>query len=697
MASDKIFVDLDEEIVFTVEKIAQAASDRVIVVVPESANLVASLISLKLLSSQIAKSNKLIILVTEDKLGLKLSEKAGLISKEKISQIGPDVWVQAEEKKKKFQEERRKLKNELISSRQETDNYQIIDNNSKETPKGQEEAKKAQQEAEAQLSNQPVYTPPMSQKPRLDPKIVNLGNIKVLAGGDIEINEKFQKELLETEKKDPGVLDGRIEKKDEVDIRSENILKENEEEIEEEKEKQQDKNEQKFEEEEEFEEEAGLDTASLIGRDLSKIVPENPRKRRMQQDFSRGPKTPVIPADNPINRALQRIKLFYSTGNTRLKIAVTAGISLLVLIFLSMFVFNTASLKIYTKAQNVAVSKEITGEIGGSEINVENLVIPVYPLKISDSSSNTTDTTGNVEDGNRAQGLVTIYNKKEEEINLPAGALMENISTGLKYRVLAATAVPAAVVDGADNLNLGVKKDVSIQADSFGEKYNTSGTASYKFDGFTTDELSAKSFGSIEGGDTSEERAVSEKDITDLEDGLVDELKNRLLNEFRDSVADDEVLLEETITYGTPKSSSDAKAGEKADNVTVSLELEATAYFVKEAELKQIVSEIIKSESEFEGEVDLDALDNVEIINVVPGENEIKFQIDSQGDITADFTEEEISNELAGKSIGAAKEYLNSKEGVEDYNLSVGPFFLPGFMKSMPSAGKIKVEILTSK
>ncbi|MBD3281065.1 hypothetical protein GF389_06155 [Candidatus Dojkabacteria bacterium] len=692
MVSDKIFVNLDEEIVFTVEKIAKSASSRVIVVVPESANLVASLISLKLLSSQIARSNKVIVLVTEDKLGLRLSEKAGLISKEKISQITPEVWIKAEESKQAFLEERRKLKNTLISERQESGSYEIIDEASKEESTKDEQVEEeveapSAKQIKTEVSDGTSSPSAISQKPRLDPKVVNLGNIKVLAGGDIELEEEFHGEIAEVEAKPKQ--ETIIEKKAEQTVEE---VKQDESPSEKESENEKAKEEKVEKEPEESEEE--MRAANLIGRDLSRIVPDNPKKRRMQQrDFAREKKSTDPSGQNFIMKNVERVRQYYSTGNTRLKLGVTAIAVLGLSIFLSIFVFNTASVEIYTKQQNVQVSKEVTGKVGGSDIDVENLVIPVYPLKLSESSSNSADTTGNVQDGNRAQGLITVYNKIEEEVSLPAGTELENISTGNKYTLMSATTVPPAIIDGGGNLNLGVKKDVSIQAASFGEKYNTSGTANYKFEGYATDEVDARSFNDIEGGDTSEEKAVVEGDIADLENGLIDELKNRLLNELRDSVADDEYFLEESVNYGTPDSSSDYEAGEKADSVTVSLELEATAYFVKKDELKQIVAEVIKSESDFEGEVSLDDLQNVEPKDVVVSDDEVKFKIDTKGDITANFTEEEIAQDLSGKSISAAKEYLDNKEGIEEFDLSVGPFYLPSFLKSMPSEDKINVEI----
>ncbi|HEX9804350.1 MAG TPA: hypothetical protein VGA67_01595, partial [Candidatus Dojkabacteria bacterium] len=70
--TEKIFIDLNEDIVFALEKIRNSHADRIIIVVPKSANLTSSLLSLKLLTRQIVKTNKLVAVSTDDSLGLKL-------------------------------------------------------------------------------------------------------------------------------------------------------------------------------------------------------------------------------------------------------------------------------------------------------------------------------------------------------------------------------------------------------------------------------------------------------------------------------------------------------------------------------------------------------------------------------------------------------------------------------------------------
>jgi len=673
MSSDKIFVDLDEEITFTVEKIISSSAGRIIVVIPESANLVASLISLKLLSSQVNKSDKLIVAVTEDKLGLRLSKKAGIITKEKISDITPKVWVQAEDLKKEFLEERKKLKDKLIGERSESVEYEIVDEEKMEDESQEESSEVGEKSEEKEAEALPEFAPPLVQKPRLDPKVVNLGTISVLAGGDIEANSKFLDE---------------IEKKEQEKEKEKEAQKKTPEEVRESTSEESAK--------EEVSEEPDKAKVDLIGRDWSSYLPEQtkePKRREMPSADA----IKKIGISQKLGSIRGRILGFYKSGNTKLKIGVTIAVVLALFFILTTVVFSSANVMIRVTKANVLVNEPATGSASLPAVDYANRQVPISQIKVDESSSNSADTTGNVDSGNKAKGLVTLYNKTEEEVTLTVGTEIENIATNSKYKITTASTVPAAVVDGGGNVNVGVRQDVPIEAVSHGESYNTTGSASYKIAGYTTDQLSGKSFNDIEGGDTSEERAVDQGDIDTLKSGLVAELKNTLILELEQLVSDDEVLLQESIKYGAGSSTTDKNAGDQADTVSVTVNLDATAFVISKADLRAFVAEAIKGSSEFEGEVDEEKLDDPVIEGISVDGETVAFTIKSDGDIVGGVTEEDVAKNISGKSIGEAESYLSGLEGVESYKLSVSPFFVPSFLKKLPDEGKIDVDIRTAK
>jgi hypothetical protein len=56
--AEKIFVDTDEDIIFTIEKIRASENERILLIVPQHALLTSSLVNLKLLARQVANDSK---------------------------------------------------------------------------------------------------------------------------------------------------------------------------------------------------------------------------------------------------------------------------------------------------------------------------------------------------------------------------------------------------------------------------------------------------------------------------------------------------------------------------------------------------------------------------------------------------------------------------------------------------------------
>ena len=106
----KIFVEQDEEIVFVIENILNATSDRVILVLPNVSALTSSVVSLRILSKQIVKSIKQLVLVCDNTNARHLCSKSDLAVRSKISEVNKEAWAEAKELKTKLLDENDKIK-----------------------------------------------------------------------------------------------------------------------------------------------------------------------------------------------------------------------------------------------------------------------------------------------------------------------------------------------------------------------------------------------------------------------------------------------------------------------------------------------------------------------------------------------------------------------------------------------------------
>jgi len=88
----KIFIDTDEEITFIVEKIKQAATRNVVVIVPDRASIFITSASLKLLKKSIDKLDKKVILVTMDEAGKKMADGMEIATASRVREITSETW-----------------------------------------------------------------------------------------------------------------------------------------------------------------------------------------------------------------------------------------------------------------------------------------------------------------------------------------------------------------------------------------------------------------------------------------------------------------------------------------------------------------------------------------------------------------------------------------------------------------------------
>mgnify|MGYP005842540443 FL=1 len=86
MSHKTLYIDIDEEITSIVDRVRKAAADEVIVVVPKKALLIQSLVNLKLLKKESDRRQKRLMIVTQDRVGKKLIEKAGILVQGKMDE-----------------------------------------------------------------------------------------------------------------------------------------------------------------------------------------------------------------------------------------------------------------------------------------------------------------------------------------------------------------------------------------------------------------------------------------------------------------------------------------------------------------------------------------------------------------------------------------------------------------------------------
>ena len=115
-----LYIDIDEEITSIIDRMRKAEAREVIIVAPKNAMLLQSIVNLKLLKKEADRRKKQLLIITQDKIGKKLIEKAGILAQAKP---GKDLYLNAEPDEKSYDPmyaaEASEIKEELEKEEQE--------------------------------------------------------------------------------------------------------------------------------------------------------------------------------------------------------------------------------------------------------------------------------------------------------------------------------------------------------------------------------------------------------------------------------------------------------------------------------------------------------------------------------------------------------------------------------------------------
>jgi hypothetical protein len=383
--SQKVFIEPDEEIVFTVERILAMKSERLILIIPHSTILTSSAVSMKILASQVSKSDKLIIMVCDDFHATQLAQKANILVKGKISDIDKDAWVKAKELKDLILTEKNRIRNELLQTRQEQSlGDEVV------KPVLQEKVKAV---IASEENNDALLINP---KPRLRGKVVDINGIKIFAGGDITEND----ELLKLERSRIDIINNlNLNEEQEVTLNEQN-----------------------------------MDNNSLVGIDMTDQLPVNeiykPRVVKQTPKFIQSIKDTFAKITNVISP--KKFVLFF--------------FGIIVLYVVISFLFLTSvNISIKFEQNDLTVKKTITAKPDISEYDVTTLTIKSDPVTKTNSASAEYEVTGKTNTGEFAQGKLLVLNKTGSTIEIKTGQAFSynSLATPLRYIAIETVSIPS--------------------------------------------------------------------------------------------------------------------------------------------------------------------------------------------------------------------------------------------------------------
>ena len=425
------------------------------------------------------------------------------------------------------------------------------------------------------------------------------------------------------------------------------------------------------------------DLGFVIDKDIRNNMVEEKAEGAIKRKFG-------IPLLRP-KISLRSFKPFGLLG--RKSKALVVGIFAIVFVVLLgvWFYFSRAEVVVYVSPKNLQNTESIILDENIKSADIANYTFPANVVETEIVSEKAKSATGVKTVGEKASGQVKIRNGTSDEIKLKSGSFLIS-SDGLKFVLDEDATLPAA----ESPISPG-EISVKVSANNIGEEYNLAKDTSFSVANYPKSEVDAISEIEFSGGSSKKIRTISESDIKSLRDELVKENQDKAKISLK-SESINSLFIEDTVLYTVIKESVSNKAGEEADEVSMSINLKAKGLILPQSQIEEISRFILKDQipdgfvlkSE---QVDMDFQLRDKIGNGV-----WEFDVNLKAKLLPSIDTDKIRAEIAGRNPKFVEEYLAKKISGYDRSIVKVQPTLPGLFGSLPRrARNISIEIVATR
>lgn len=649
-----IYVDIDEEITSIIERLRKVRSNEAVIVVPKRALLIQSIVNLRILKKEAENLDLAIMIVTQDKLGKLLIEKAGILVQPKLEDIEEEMETPAGHEKKIIirdetypekeigyeDDDRDRLKN--LGSENYFDEKTAGNRNAARNLHLKKNLSASRSEEEKITNKELVVGAGKDIKKR---RVANLDsslppeNYRSL--GDRGKKTLSSKEALKSSRA------RRINKNRAED----NIIEE---------ETSQDEKIESF-----------FYQNNLSGR----------RESAERDEYE------------ILNKPSQKWKIITAAG----LILAAAGLAGAFYMFIP-----KATVAITAKIKTKSVEAEIKGDVNYSAIDYNKAVIPAKLVSAEEEISRSFNVSGSKSaSSQKARGTLTIYNEFSSS-SQPLVATTRFLSAeGKLFRLIKGVVVPGTVKDG-DRIKPG-QLDAEAVADQAGEEYNI-GPSNFTVPGFKDSgsekyaKIYAKSSGSMTGGksdvSSGKVKVLAEGDISSAKSRISLELADIIKNKIKDTAGDGMVVLSEAVFLEEAAYKLSNSAGEVIDKFTLSSRVKGSAVVFREADLKDVVNRMMAKLGNEGAKTNLDSSS----VTLDYGKSNLDFKLGTimikvhgVNKASSEIDAESLKKEILGKNNSDLENILGGYPDIEKAEVTYWPPFISSRIPK--SASKVNIVL----
>ncbi|MEI6462162.1 MAG: hypothetical protein WCO33_00645 [bacterium] len=683
---EKIFVELDDEITFVAEKVRNALSERVVLIIPDNAMLLSSLISIKILYKELLVTDKASVFIVKDEHGFSMIKKLNLEVVKNANEITENMWQSARMKIDEALREQSKKKSDLLEKRnlqkseieeKETQRVdEIIDQAEREVANEITHAK-VQEEIKDKRETQSINYDLYKKTKRLPARVHKIGDRVFASGGDVsefeEVKENIKLDVI------GGV--GAVALNNE-----------------------------------ESENEVGK--GNLLNRNFNKHGNEFINNGKSGEDVATGnlldraTKRQINSSNgnifSKIGIFLKNISGFFASKIENMKFKKGKGwiiipilLLFIVFIFLSITVFPSATIKLSENSAEFNATENISANVATTAPDLTTLTVPLEVLIVSVNGSQSLDTTTDKVVGtSKATGTVTFYNKTDTAISVPANTELTIKVSGTNYSYVTTTAVTVNKKTSSIGGETWGSKDATVVANSAGESFNIANqqTGTFSIAGFVSTSLTATMYpgSGFTGGASKKTKVVSQADVDKLKKDLTASLKVQAKTEATTKFADNYVIVTPDVDFQIDSDKLSAAVGQEATSVDYEIVAKATVKGVSKANIEALAKSYTEDRLSNLGNIDIKNSSSKYTLSKFEKEvATINLVMNTSYYISLD--QSKIKNDLKSKTLSEATSILKTLEPATSIvNVDLFPQYLPDFLRKFPS-NISKIDIFVEK
>lgn len=390
---------------------------------------------------------------------------------------------------------------------------------------------------------------------------------------------------------------------------------------------------------------------------------------------------------------LPRLKFSLPQFRTSLTPFITAGISIILFLLLVLFVFwyfpaATINLIVYPASSTSNVDVLFTASADTAK-SAKNSILTTESF-VEVTGEKTAPTSGKTKIGEKAMGVVTIYNKTTSGKTFPKGTQLfsENLKFTLNDEITVASAS-----DTGEGLTFG-KTSAKITASDIGPEGNLASGTNFYFQSFDKSSYYAKNADKLSGGTSREISSVSKED----QDKLLNSLNEELVTGARQSLAQKlktgDKLLDTSLSTSILSKQFDKNTGEEAKELSLSLKLKVSSFTYNGRDLLSLTQEN-----------NAKVPDGFEIASDKTNIRILEAKTDKKGDVLGkavityyflpQIDTDNIRREINGKSFNQADQYLSRIKEIGGVEI-ITQRKIPLFTNRIPLRSEnIKVQLVS--